>query len=252
MKNSININIILLFLVFLFAPYRAKAQTGYNDIWFHYVSKNMLTPKWSFTFEGTLRFANGLSEKQQYFLRPSIDYKFSKKFSGSLGYSHYETYVYGDPAMNKTTIPEDHVWIQGTWNHLLGQVKITNRLRDENRSVGVAVKGPDGYVIDHYTYRNRVRYMLLATVPLSKKEEQVKWFGLIGDEAFLNIGKFSGATLFNQNRAIIGVGYNLSPAHQLQLNFIHQTIWNFTNTLIENNPTLRISYIQNLSWIKTL
>ena len=57
----------------------AQTKTSNNDVWFHYVGKNMLTKKLSFTLEATMRYANGLSEKQQYFIRPSIDYQFTKK-----------------------------------------------------------------------------------------------------------------------------------------------------------------------------
>ena len=56
-----------------------------NDIWLHYFGKNKITEKFSFSFEATMRYANGFSEKQQYFVRPSVDYQFTKSFMGSLG-----------------------------------------------------------------------------------------------------------------------------------------------------------------------
>ncbi|WP_158730300.1 MULTISPECIES: DUF2490 domain-containing protein [unclassified Flavobacterium] len=252
MKKYSNFLVALVGLIGILLPNSSNAQvkTSNNDVWFHYVGKNMLSQKLSFTLEATMRYANGVSEKQQYFVRPSFDYQFSKKFNGSIGYSHYSTYVYGSPALNKTDIPEDHVWIQGTFVHSNGKFKFTHRLRDENRFVGIAVKNGTEYSIDHYDYRNRLRYMFLMNYTLTKKEDKVKLFGILGDEAFFNIGSNAGKTFFNQNRIIGGLGYNIDKNQQIQLSYIHQNIWNYTNTLQESNPTVRISYITNISLFK--
>lgn len=227
----------------------AQVKESNNNIWLHYFGKNMITEKFSFSFEATMRYANGVSEKQQYFIRPSVDYQFTKKFMGSVGFSHYNTYSYGNPAMNKINIPENHFWIQGTFVHNSGQLKITHRLRDEFRYVGIAKAQSNGDLeIDHYDYRNRMRYMLLFNYPLMKKDEVTKLFALFGDEFFLNLGSNAGKTFLNQNRLIGGVGYNFDKNHQMQLSYIHQNIWNYTNTFQENNPTVRLTYVTNFDW----
>jgi hypothetical protein len=255
-------NILKIIVLIVFSSFIAQAQTksSNNNIWLHYVGKNMLTPKLSFTFETSFRFANGFSEKQQYFVRPSLDYQLTKHLVGSLGYSHYETFVYGNPAINKITIPENHVWLQAQFTHQLGDLKITNRLRDENRYVGVAVKAADGnYNIDRFAYRNRFRYMLLLNYPLIKEDKATKLFAILGDEAFFNLGSIAavpnadndvGATFINQNRIIAGFGYNINPHNQIQLSYIHQNIWNFPDTIEESNPTVRLSYYTNFSFVK--
>ncbi|WP_298116058.1 DUF2490 domain-containing protein [Flavobacterium sp.] len=258
-KNRFTLNKkynVLMILLFSFLGFimtnnsTAQTKTSNNNLWFHYVGKNKITDKISFTLEATMRYANGLSEKQQYFIRPSIDYQFTKKFNGSIGYSHYNTYVYGNPSLNKTDIPENHFWIQGTFVQTKGDFKFTHRLRDEFRYVGIALKKGDEYVIDHYDYRNRLRYMFLVNYTLIEKADKVKLFGILGDEAFINLGSNAGKTLFNQNRVIGGLGYNIDKNQQIQLSYIHQNIWNFTNTFHESNPTLRISYITNLDFTK--
>ena len=170
---------------------------------------------------------------------------------GSVGFSHYNTYSYGNPAMNKISIPENHFWIQGTFVHNSGQLKITHRLRDEFRYVGVAKAQSNGDLeIDHYDYRNRMRYLLLFNYPLMKKVEVTKLFALFGDEIFVNLGSNAGKTVLNQNRLIGGVGYDFDKNHQMQLSYIHQNIWNFTNTFQESNPTIRLTYVTNFDWSK--
>lgn len=244
--------VVLLLVLFSVSGIAQKVRTENENIWFHYVGKNRISEKLSFTFEATMRYANGFSEKQQWFLRPSVDYQFTKGFSGSVGYSHYNTYSYGSPAMNKTDVPEDHIWLQGTYIHNFGEVKFTHRLRDEHRFVGIPkydVASAD-YSIDRYDYRNRLRYMFLMNYPLLKKENKSKLIGFIGDEVFMNIGSNAGKTFLNQNRIIAGLGYNFNANHQMQLSYIHQNIWNFSNTMLETNPTVRISYLTNFDWYK--
>ena len=53
----------------------AQVKESNNDIWLHYFGKNMITEKFSFSFEATMRYANGFSEKQQYFGQILIDFR---------------------------------------------------------------------------------------------------------------------------------------------------------------------------------
>jgi hypothetical protein len=250
MKTVRNLKVLSILLLFLNAiNSHAQIKTSNNDVWFHYQGKNLITEKLSVTLEATMRYADGFNEKQQWFLRPSVDYQFTKGFAGSVGYSHYNTYSYGEIPLNKRSIPEDHLWVQGTYVYSVGDFKFTNRLRDENRFVGVAAKDPNSavvsYNIDHYDYRNRLRYLFLVNYPLIKKEGKSILFSILGDEVFMNIGTNAGKTFLNQNRIIGGFGCNINSHNQIQVSYIHQNIWNFSNMIQERNPTLRLSYITN-------
>lgn len=245
-------NALVLFLLFFSALSFSQVETHNNNFWLHYVGKNKIAKNTFFTLEATMRYTDGINEKQQWFIRPSLDYQFNNNFVGSIGYTHYNTYSYGDFPINKIDTPEDHVWIQGTYTHTSGNFKFIHRLRDENRFVGIAVKNPStgNYEIDRYEYRNRVRYMFLVNYTLTKKDDKARLFAVLGDEAFVNIGSNAGKTFFNQNRIIAGLGYNINKNHQVQLNYIQQHIWNFPNTIQEDNPTIRVSYITNFDFTK--
>ena len=247
--------VIFFFPLFINFTSFAQTKTQNNNIWLHLVAKKMVSKKTSLTFEGTMRYANGFSEKQQYFVRPSVDYQINKKLIGSFGLTHYNTFVYGSPALNKRPIPENHFWIQTNFTNQFGKFKITNRLRDENRFVGLASLIPNSkeYEISEYKYRNRFRYMLTVSYPLINKNNKPLLNIFAGNEVFLNIGPLGtdisknivGKTLLNQNRIILGLGYLINKSNQIQLSFINQNIWNFNDTLEESNPTLRISYLVN-------
>ncbi|MBK6978229.1 MAG: DUF2490 domain-containing protein [Cytophagaceae bacterium] len=75
MKNYIK---ILTILSVISNQLNAQTISHNNDIWLHYFGKFNLKGRSSVSFEATSRYANGFSEKQQYFIRPSVDYKFSK------------------------------------------------------------------------------------------------------------------------------------------------------------------------------
>lgn len=244
--------IIILWLFSTSLIYSQHQKTGTNNIWLHYFGKNWLTKKWSFSFEATMRYSDGFNEKQQYFIRPSLDYQLNKNIGASIGYSHYNTYVYGEKPLNKINTPENHIWFQGTYTGVMGNFKLINRIRDEIRFVGIAEKNNVGDLeINRYEHRNRLRYMFLINYNLTKDlNQKTKLFLLAGNEAFLNIGVKDAKTLFQQNRIIGGIGYNINPHHQIQLSYIHQNIWNLSNTIMEDNPTLRLSYITNFEWFK--
>lgn len=239
-------------MIATFINVNAQTETKNNNIWLHYVGKNKIANKTFFTLEATMRYTDGLSEKQQWFIRPSLDYQLLPNLLTSIGYTHYNSYVYGDMPINKMNTPEDHVWIQATYNHSSGDFKFTHRFRDENRFVGIAKldANTNEYEIDSYAYRNRFRYMFLANYALTKQGDKTKLFAVVGNEMFLNIGKNAGKTFFNQNRIIGGLGYNIDAKNQIQINYIQQHIWNFPNTIQENNPTVRFTYITNLDFTK--
>ncbi len=250
MKYIVRLRTAVLFLMIFLKGYSQQTSNNKN-VWLHYSGKNKFSEKLSFTLEATMRYADGFSQKQQWFVRPSLDYQFTKRINASIGYTHYDTYVYGEIPMNKITTPEEHVWLQGMFVYTTDNFKFTHRLRDENRWVGLATNDANGnYVIDDYAYRNRLRYMYLINYSITKKDNTSKLFASLGDEVFMNIGVKEAKTFVQQNRVIAGFGYNINANHQIQINYIHQNIWNLKNTLVEDNPTLRISYITNFDWYK--
>lgn len=248
---------IFVFLYVIVSSTFAQTVSHNENIWLHYVGKFSMTKKASTTLETTMRYANGFSEKQQYFIRPSFDYQLNKHLVGSIGLTHYTTYVYGNSAINKTATPEDHIWLQGVFTHQVGNIKLTNRLRNEFRFVGIATPtkptpvNQDDYVIHDYRFRDRFRYMFLATFPVYKENNQSKVIGIVGDEAFVNMGYLGtdvnknevGNTWMNQNRILAGIGYVFNPHYQIQVAYVHQTIWNFPNTIRESNPTVRTTLV---------
>jgi hypothetical protein len=89
--------------------------------------------------------------------------------------------------------------------------------------------------------------MALYTHPIIKKQDAPLLSFVVGDEVFFNVGSYSGKSLMNQNRIIAGFAYNFNKDNQIQINYIHQNIWNYSNTILESNPTIRFSYFQTIN-----
>lgn len=106
------------FIFTLLLPLSSFAQTisTNTNAWLHYMGTFQFHPKWSSSFETSIRGANVTQEFQQFFLRPSLDYKVSSRFTTSLGYTYVLTGVYGEPALNKRNMHENHAWIQAQLN----------------------------------------------------------------------------------------------------------------------------------------
>lgn len=228
MKRFNKSTIISLGLLSLVMNIHAATQSDNYNFWLHYFGKLHFHRKWSLSFETSVRYTDWGKQYQQWLARPSVDYTINKHFTGSIGYSHYKTFTYGSPAMFKSPIEEAHIWEQISSKHSLNQWTLNNRLRDENRFIGA-----------DKTYRKRLRYMMLWSYPVINKKLNL----LLGNEVFLNIGNYSGKSLMNQNRVIVGFSWLYNPTFQIQLSYIHQNIWNYNNSIFENNPTLRLSIL---------
>lgn len=239
------------FNVLLLSTAFAQVVSSNTNSWLHYVGNFNFSPKIGSTLEATYRYNNNANTLQQFFIRPSFDYKLQKSLTASLGYTYVLTGVYGNPAINKINMPENNVWIQANIQNKIGKVNLTNRIRNENRIVKLANLEENKYILNDQTYRNRMRYMFLASFPLINFENSQALNGLVGDEVFLNIGKNAGKTFVNQNRLIAGLGYRLNSSHQIQLAYIFQNVWNTPNTIKEDNNTIRLSYLSNLNFYKT-
>ncbi len=237
-----------LFTLFFFVCFSAQAQVNSTNTnaWLHYMGSFGFSPKWGASMETSFRSANVVQDFQQFFIRPSVDYKLLPSLTGSLGYTHVITGVYGTPALNKRTMPENHAWLQASHVLKANKFTVTNRLRNENRWVGLLDQQGD---VGPYTYRNRMRYMLLISTPIVQKGSQTI-SAFAGNEVFLNVGERAGTTLLNQNRILGGLAYKFNPKHQIQFAYLHQKVINHPNTLQENNSTLRLSWVSNIQKIK--
>lgn len=246
--KSIRIALVLCsaVLAYVLLPNKAHAQSGRvkdynNNGWYMYFGDHMLTDKWGLHTEAQIRRANVLRDPQQFLIRTGINYNLTNTAVFTLGYGLIETYPYGDfPAADD--FPEQRIYQQLQLKGNIERVGLTHRYRLEQRWV----KSP---VTDDYTYLNRARYMLKATLPLiGPSIDANEPFLAVYDEVFVGFGHNIRQNIFDQNRAYAALGYKFSNAATLELGYLNQIIQKANGVNFEHNHTLQVSLFYNIDF----
>jgi hypothetical protein len=207
------------------------------DTWWSNVNTYNLRPKWYLSSELHIRRTNGFKNWQQFLIRPAANFKLNENVHFTLGYTYILSYPYGNQTIHIAT-PEHNVWEQVTLKHKIGRVGFSHRYRFEQRFIGNRVSDENGkYHLDGFNFRERFRYRLTATIPLTANK---RWFVSAFDEIWLNQQDFLPIGL-NQNWAYLGAGFEFNKRGNVQLGFLHQLVKNGDGIHFESNPTLQFT-----------
>ena len=249
MKSSLNILLLTLLLLVpgLFlstADAQSERIKDYNtNGWYMYFGDHKFSDKWGIHTELQLRRHNTIKDPQQLLIRTGINYDLTPNAMFTLGYGFIETHPYGDyPAAGK--FPEQRIYQQLQLKSNVALISLSHRYRLEQRWI----KQPDA---DDYTYLNRARYMIKATLPLAGKTlEASELFLAAYDEVFVGFGKNIKQNIFDQNRAYVALGYIISNSSTLELGYLNQIVQKTNGVVFEHNHTLQISFFHNLNFAK--
>lgn len=237
--------LLLLFIVF---TTRAHAQPqpeiyGDNDVWFLLLNKVDFTDHWSFFNEVHLRRHQWLAQKEQFLLRPAINYAFNDAVVATVGYTYIRTYRYGEYPL-PIDVPENNVWEQITLSHnITKQVGISHRYRIEHRWIGsIQQDGVNAPEIGGIRFAQRFRYRLTANFPIVKTEAGTRLYGHIFDELWVNLRDELYVMNFDRNWIYLGLGYRFSPAARFEVAFLDQWINHPAANRYEHNPTLQFTF----------
>lgn len=206
-----------------------------QNLWLNYVGDHPFYPgsKWGLHLESQFRRADYGEHWQQLLLRPGLNYQLSPTISLSAGYAHVQTYPYGDIRI-ADDFPENRLWEQIAITHKTLGLEWTHRFRLEQRRIGEVNAAGD---VANWRYENRARYMLRTTIPLSNDK---KWYLALWDEAFFNFGSNVSMNYFDQNRAFIGLGRQLTTTTKLEIGYMEQTVQRRGGAVWENNHTISV------------
>lgn len=207
-----------------------SAQVDDNGhAWVMYFGDHPLgSSKFEAHLEGQWRRAELGGTWQQLLLRPGLNYQLTRRVLLTAGYGFVETYRYGDyPA--RARFPEHRTFEQvQVIKRALG-LDWQSRLRLEQRHFGGFAE----------RYENRFRYMLRTTVPLQGHEG--KYYLGAYNEVMVNFGKDVAFNTFDQNRAYVAIGRNLSHQSRLEIGFMEQTVQQRNGRIVEHNHTLMVA-----------
>jgi hypothetical protein len=228
-----------------------KEISEQNHAWVMYTGNHRLTQKWGLHTEYQWRRADLFNDWQQSLLRLGVDYYTKQNTQLTVGYGWIRSYEYGvQPIAHNNN--EHRIWEQFIMKNKVGRVDFQHRYRLEQRFIENWVKNPDAsYSQDGMLFRQRVRYRLMATVPLSRKELSDNTLFLAAyDEPFLGFGKGIAKNVLDQNRLYFALGWRFNKNCNVQLGYLNQYIVKKDGIQAERNHTLQVGVTYNLDFTK--
>ena len=246
--------LILCLIVLIISPsylFSQKEISPQNHVWVMYFGNHKLSEHWGIHTEYQWRRADLFNDWQQSLMRIGVDYYSKQNAQYTLGYGWIRSYEYGDQPISHN-LNEHRIWEQFVIKNKVGRVDLSHRYRLEQRFIENWVKGENAvYAQDGFVFRQRVRYRIMATVPLSRKEmKDNTLFLAVYDEPFLGFGKGIGKNILDQNRLYGAIGWRFNKDFNLQLGYMNQYVVKSDGIKAERNHTLQIGLTYNIDFTK--
>lgn len=195
----------------------AKEVHSREQAWLGYFNQTRLTNTFGLWLDVHYRQTDNFVERPfQLLIRPAVTYFVRDNLRLNLGYASVSHF----PAEGlNTTRPEQRVWQQVWWNQKYTGVNMVQWLRVEQR---FNRKISNDILQDGYNRTNRIRYNMLFSIPLGKKEIAPRTpFIVVSNEVFINFGKNIVYNTFDQNRFTLGLGYQFTSHLNAQLCYMN-------------------------------
>lgn len=194
---------VLLLIIF---PSFMQAQTKGLGSWNILNVKYTVNKKWSLFSEAQLRSLGFYSNFHYHEIKGGANFTLNEYVLFTLAGGNYQTYSEnGNFALPKNN-NEIRLWPQITLNQKIGKLKLEHRYRAELRFTSNG-------------YRNRFRYRLGITFPLSFLDStQYKLHLTCNNELFFT----DNEPYFERNRSFVGIQYKATKKTTLQIGYIHQ------------------------------
>jgi hypothetical protein len=220
----------LIFLIIIVSGFSSTSAQSLHSGWAGYALKLQSKSPWGIMFDIQARSSDDYEHLQQYIIRPGVSYIFSKKFIGAAGYAYVSNWA----LINNITgrIDEHRSWEQLIFNHKIGSINLTQRVRLEQRWIS-SIGAPDDYKT-----QQRFRYLIKGVLPFRKDSVFSKGFyGAVQDEVMFNYMNkaTTNNSFFDQNRAYLALGYRLNPKFDLEMGYINQLVATRNGPAITNN-----------------
>lgn len=195
----------ILTLVAFLMPVHLLSQQSDAGNWLMYFGQNRFSDKLSLHTEVQYRnHTVAPNNTEQLLLRTGVNYHLkSAMITGGYGYIGSHVYLSDQTAPE---VVEHRIWQQLITTNQIGRLKLEHRYRVEQRWV-------------NDVYKNRLRYRLMAFLPLNKKtiEKGTVFLGVY-DEIFMNTEQ----NYFDRNRLYGAVGYQINQLTGVQVGMLHQ------------------------------
>jgi long-subunit fatty acid transport protein len=209
-----------------------------NDlVWFGDINKIRLNDRWTVYFDLGLRRTEWLDKWSQILFRPGITYDLNRNISLTAGVAWFDHFS------GKISRNEFRGWEQLQFNEIYGRLKLSHRLRVEQRLNQYVLNDK---VTENYRYNTRYRYQFSVQLPLNRSTLEDKTFYLVlSDEVMINSGPEIIYNYFDQNRAAAGLGYKLNEKFNLSVSWMNDYIQRNQAGVFEGNNVIVINFYHN-------
>lgn len=182
----------------LVPPARAVTQDG--QVWIPITARVALPSRFRLWLEAQPRI--GGDGMRMLLLRPAIGYQVLPNWSVYQGYAWTPTF--------NSFNSENRIYQESLFDDHWGDLRLVNRTRLEERFID----GVGGTSL-------RLRNMLRLTHPLDQAHH---WYVALSDEPFATLNDTGGGPRsgFDQNRAFLGLRYQLTPNVAIELGYLNQ------------------------------
>ncbi len=199
----------IIYLTIFFSSWligKLSAQSTGLGSWNILNVKYNIDNKWSVFGESQLRSLFFYNDFHYYEFKGGIEYKVHKLARLTLGAGSYQTYKEGGDFVLPKNNDEFRIWPQLILTQSIGELKIEQRYRSEQRFTSNG-------------YRNRFRYRLGLSYAFG---EDVKGFKPYQISASNELFFTDKEPYFERNRALVAFGYKPSKATTFQIGYLHQ------------------------------
>lgn len=198
------------------SPGATRARYQRFNTWAMVTSDARISTKWGLHTESQLRQVQGPNAPQQKYLRIGANYHVANVLVLTTGYAY--TMSFPDGNDSKTgSLPEHRSYQQLLLRFDSSRVMTQHRYRLEQRWV----RRPGS---QQFTYLNRLRYQLRLTLPLGPQRQITPGTAYLAgsDEVFISFGRQATGNFFEQNRACLALGYQVSRATSVEAGYMNQ------------------------------
>ncbi len=220
-----------------------KTVTDDQQTWLAVFNQTRFSQRWGLWFDGHLRLRDDFVNKASVgIFRPGLTYYAYDDLRLTAGYA----YVHFFPAEGhaNVAVPEHRPWQQVQWFIKFPNLRLMNWVRLEERFRRKVLN--DNELDEGFNFNWRVRFNLLASIPLTKKKFAPGGLQFVfNDEIHVNFGDNIVYNYFDQNRLFLGFVYPLSEHAQIQAGYMNNYIQLASGNRFRNIHSIRVFYFHN-------
>jgi hypothetical protein len=235
-------------LVLLAVPGSAGAQSPRqartdNGAWFAYTGIHPISDRWRWQIEGQIRQTDGATKFAQRLYRTALLRTLNSATRVGAGYGFAQTRASDLFVVDPQLSLEHRIYEQLDLKLPTGPVVVDSRVRMEQRWLEKVGTGADAGAHLGWTFANRARYNLKATMaPGGGGPKDGKPYLFASDEVFLNFGENVHYNIFDQNRLIGGVGFRFSKMLSAELSYLNQIVVRSNGTDEERHNIIVVGF----------